>query len=556
MPLRGRVPRLAKLAVPVSLGVLVIAVLSAWSLSNPGPNPGPSKVALASEPVVATGTAAAGYGLVASDGGVFTYGGAVFSGSAGSLRLNAPVVDMAATPDGGGYWLVASDGGVFSYGDAVFHGSAGSLHLNAPVVGMAATPDGGGYWLVASDGGVFSYGDAVFHGSAGSLHLNAPVAGMAATPDGGGYWLVASDGGVFSYGDAVFHGSAGSLHLNAPVAGMAATPGGGGYWLVASDGGVFSYGDAVFHGSAGSLHLNAPVAGMAATPGGGGYWLVASDGGVFSYGDAVFRGSAGAAHLNAPIIAMSRLASTQIPSPPAGTAQSPAPTGRTCVTSSPTGSCPFPDPQPEFTGTVPNSTPEVDVNMWNPIQGASVMLSAGSPSVFSAVANMPSGNTAVVSYTNSWARDYTGTVDSYSQITANVAETMPHNAQTTGWSMFDLWFNNWANEVMVQYDFSNNADCDASTVVATGINIDGQMWHLCDFGGGALALKLGATETAARQSEPGGTFDILAMVKWLEANGHLPASSTWTALSVGWEICSTGGQPETFAMNNFTVTAS
>ncbi len=67
---------------------------------------------------------------------------------------------MAATPDGGGTWLVGSDGGVFSYGDARFSGSAGSLDLNAPVVGMAATPDGGGYWLVAADGGIFSYGDA------------------------------------------------------------------------------------------------------------------------------------------------------------------------------------------------------------------------------------------------------------------------------------------------------------------------------------------------------------------------------------------------------------
>ena len=74
---------------------------------------------------------------------------------------------MAATPDGGGYWLVASDGGVFSYGDARFYGSAGGSPLNKPVVGMAATPDGGGYWLVASDGGVFSYGDAGFYGSAG-----------------------------------------------------------------------------------------------------------------------------------------------------------------------------------------------------------------------------------------------------------------------------------------------------------------------------------------------------------------------------------------------------
>ena len=83
-----------------------------------------------------------------------------FFGSTGALRLNEPVVGMAATPDGGGYWLVASDGGIFSFGDARFFGSTGALHLNEPVVGMAATPDGGGYWLVASDGGVFSFGDA------------------------------------------------------------------------------------------------------------------------------------------------------------------------------------------------------------------------------------------------------------------------------------------------------------------------------------------------------------------------------------------------------------
>ena len=35
-----------------------------------------------------------------------------------------------------------------------------SSNLNAPIVGMAATADGGGYWMVGSDGGVFSYGDA------------------------------------------------------------------------------------------------------------------------------------------------------------------------------------------------------------------------------------------------------------------------------------------------------------------------------------------------------------------------------------------------------------
>jgi hypothetical protein len=86
---------------------------------------------------------------------------------------------MAATPDGGGYWLVASDGGIFSYGDAAFYGSHGGTPLNKPIVGMAATPDGGGYWLVASDGGIFGYGDAAFWGSHGGSPLNQPVVGMA-----------------------------------------------------------------------------------------------------------------------------------------------------------------------------------------------------------------------------------------------------------------------------------------------------------------------------------------------------------------------------------------
>jgi hypothetical protein len=109
---------------------------------------------------------------------------------------------MAATPDGHGYWLVASDGGVFTFGDATFHGSTGAIHLNEPIVGMAATPDGQGYWLVASDGGVFTFGDATFHGSTGAIHLNAPIVGMAGTGDGLGYTLIGGSGKIYPFGDA------------------------------------------------------------------------------------------------------------------------------------------------------------------------------------------------------------------------------------------------------------------------------------------------------------------------------------------------------------------
>jgi hypothetical protein len=105
--------------------------------------------------------------------------------------------------------MVASDGGVFAFGDARFYGSTGNLRLNQPIVGMAATSTGHGYWLVASDGGVFSFGDARFHGSTGNIRLNQPIVGMA-------------DGGVFAFGDAPFYGSAAGLTAS-PVVALGAT---------------------------------------------------------------------------------------------------------------------------------------------------------------------------------------------------------------------------------------------------------------------------------------------------------------------------------------------
>jgi hypothetical protein len=86
---------------------------------------------------------------------------------------------MATVPGGGGYWMVASDGGIFSFGTAKFYGSTGAMRLNQPIVGMASTPNGGGYWLVASDGGIFSF-NAPFLGSTGAIRLNKPIVGMSA----------------------------------------------------------------------------------------------------------------------------------------------------------------------------------------------------------------------------------------------------------------------------------------------------------------------------------------------------------------------------------------
>ena len=181
-----------------------------------------TKPGAASAPGVTSGTLAASgpvaAGSVASAGSVAVGGSGAVGGSVpvgGSVAtpggLVAPVVAMAATPDGRGYWQVASDGGVFAFGSAPFLGSMGGRQIQAPVVGMAPAPDGRGYWLVSFDGGVFAFGSAQYHGSTANIALNALIGGLVPTVTGRGYWLWGMDGSVYAFGDAPYHGAYPSL---------------------------------------------------------------------------------------------------------------------------------------------------------------------------------------------------------------------------------------------------------------------------------------------------------------------------------------------------------
>ena len=215
----------------------------------------------------------------------------------------SPACPLPPQPDPG-YWQVGSDGGIFSFGGAQFYGSTGSMHLNKPVVGMAATPDGNGYWLVASDGGVFAYGDAQFYGSTGSITLNKPIVGLIPTLDGGGYWLIASDGGVFAFGDATVLRLHGGDNLGYPITAAATSFLGGGYWLVDANGQVFNFGDAPNEGQPTYAPGGYRITGMAGTQSSNGYWLASANGNVADFGDAAPYGSMVGTTLNAPVVGM------------------------------------------------------------------------------------------------------------------------------------------------------------------------------------------------------------------------------------------------------------
>ena len=255
-----------------------------------------------------------GYWLVGSDGGIFSFGAARFHGSMGGIRLQRPVVGITPTSSKNGYWLVASDGGIFAFGDAGFFGSIPGVGLNpagsglphsldAPIVGMVPSFDGGGYFMVASDGGVFAFGDARFAGSCPGIGgcIGRAVAVM---PDvtGNGYWLVTSTGNVYGFGDAPFFGA--PAPQSVPVVNAVGTPDGGGYWILYANGAVANFADAGAYGSPlGYVNVYNPATSIFPTADGLGYWVASAKGDVFSFGNAPFLGSMSSTPLNGSIIA-------------------------------------------------------------------------------------------------------------------------------------------------------------------------------------------------------------------------------------------------------------
>ena len=121
----------------------------------------------------------------------------------GRRPSTVPWAASISTPAGGrhradvrraaGYWLVAADGGIFSFGDAAFHGSMGGQHLNRPVVGISPDHATGGYWRWRPTGASSPSG----HPSSAPREPDPQPAGERHVrhPDGGGYRFVASDGG-------------------------------------------------------------------------------------------------------------------------------------------------------------------------------------------------------------------------------------------------------------------------------------------------------------------------------------------------------------------------
>jgi len=136
-----------------------------------------------------------GYWLfTARAGRVYRSATRAFYGDMRHTHLNGPVLDSMRTSSGARLLMVASDGGVFSFGDARFHAfdrshatQRASRDHSWPIPTRGGLA-GGGRWLESSR-------SMRRRGSMGGAHLNRPFVGMVAF--GNGYLMVGADGGIF-----------------------------------------------------------------------------------------------------------------------------------------------------------------------------------------------------------------------------------------------------------------------------------------------------------------------------------------------------------------------
>lgn len=232
--------------------------------------------------------------------------------------------------------------------------------------------------------------------------------------------------------------------------------------------------------------------------------------------------------------------------------------GSVCTLNSPSGdsdSC-GPYSYPEDTEANGSNT-YVGMDFWNPQSGDSQTLYATNPGDWYVTFNAPAGQT-VLTFPNTEQLYNSEPLDSFSALYASFSESNDESTNTSADIGFDNWFNNWGNEVMIQHNMVNRGgQCGPVLTTQTFGGTNGvpvNTWVLCQYGSELIwqiKQPAGNPGTFGFQS---GSVDILAMNKWLEANGYLPANSTITVISYGFEITGTNGTNENFGVNSFSIT--
>jgi hypothetical protein len=178
---------------------------------------------------------------------------------------------------------------------------------------------------------------------------------------------------------------------------------------------------------------------------------------------------------------------------------------------------------------------------WNPSAGPQTTW-ADSYSDWGVQSDQAAGNTAVETYPEVEEDFGNVPVSRFRTITTGFTESMPDVRGLDAEASVDVWLNNFGIEVMIWVD--NRGQTPAGNIIGH-VTISGQSFAV---------WQRGPTYTfALNRNETSGRTNILASVQWLMRRGYVPRRSTLRQVDFGWEIASTGGRPQDFAVTNYWV---
>jgi hypothetical protein len=240
--------------------------------------------------------------------------------------------------------------------------------------------------------------------------------------------------------------------------------------------------------------------------------------------------------------------------PGPGPSASQPPAGAACVTSTGNGTC-----GPYGYRPISNSngyTTYVANNMWACGNGSCgpQTLTAYQPGNWSVMSTQASGNTAVLTYPNvqqvfTKTTNTAPAISAFTSITSDFTETMSPQAGTDAEAAYDLWLSSTSgpDEVMIWVDNVGRGSGGAQQIGTA--TIAGQAFTVYQYRGGEVIFSL-------NRSEQSGAVDILAALKWLQGHGLASAGAQLGQVDFGFEVCSTGGKPEKFAVSRYTLTST
>ena len=177
------------------------------------------------------------------------------------------------------------------------------------------------------------------------------------------------------------------------------------------------------------------------------------------------------------------------------------------------------------------------------------------PGNWNVIANLPAGNTAVVTYPSSQQNPGTVPTRRRSPNSFHLLIVQRENAcdeRDQRQAGYDIRFDN-PGAIERADDparhVSHRGSCTDIGVIATvsfggsgGVPV--QSWKLCKYGSELIWRLSTGGNAITVWGDQSGSIDLLPMLNWVIDQGYIAADSGLGSVGYGWEICSTGGKNE------------